>query len=464
MAMISTVTVIAIITGLALVIAGLGVANLRDSSLAQARVQAVDAAEAGIDVGYMALQSGGVCSIAGDLAVDSSSTAAYDVTVTYYDADNNELGCDPTIGVIGTPVNARILSTGRTEASQGGAAEDAEERTMESLVNLQAVLAGGDGPAIFSDSQITWSSNMTLYGDGSDNVTVYANGLVTCQSNAGIPGMVLAPWSGVEMQSNCVVAGNIHSRDSVVLKSNAQLGGSIVSSRGGADLDSNAKVSGDVTVAGDVTMKSNATVVGTVREQVAGIPDPKPYDLPVITSDTSTWVNAGFAPKNYSGGCKNPNINETGRVVLVSTCDFTWTSNKEIVLNEDLVVIAKSFSTKGNFKVRSADGEPKRLWFIVPHVDNSSPCTTTSGGITLASNSTFEDPVEVFFYTPNLFKASSNTRAYGQIYAGCIDGSSNFKLHYRPVGVPGMDLGGGPEVSTGNFKVDILYKRETVTP
>jgi hypothetical protein len=134
-------------------------------------------------------------------------------------------------------------------------------------------------------------------------------------------------------------------------------------------------------------------------------------------------------------------------------------SDVDLKLQSDLVIFANDFYSTNGLSVESADGQPHRLWIIIPWKNaNEDDCSDSgSGNIKFDAGGTDLDDsnVSLFLYSPGKIYLTNQMHFHGQVYGCQVQEDSSVHITYVPIGVPGVPGGG----STG-YTLDIAYKQE----
>src|SRR5919108_170230 len=199
-AMVTALLATLVVASLGLVVLQLSAHNASTSALDRKRVQAVDAAEAGIDA-YFPLTPG----------------AHYHVTVELYSTwppTGSPLACPPSVD----PAAAKVTSVG-TAVSPGSSV--AVSRTMQSEVRLVPQYPQ-TAFGVFSDTGLNFQNKLTMNGNVGNDANAYTNGNFTMANNTVIAGSVYA--QGTASVTNGVVKGDIWSNGSNAIHSVAVFG------------------------------------------------------------------------------------------------------------------------------------------------------------------------------------------------------------------------------------------------
>lgn len=490
-AMIAAISAIAIIAAFGAVVGTLSVRNVDDSATERSRVQTIDAAEAGLDVTYARMEAGKAgCPdpAAKTTLTDTSPTkASYQVSIRYQDADGNQVSCDAgELG--GVPATAVITSRGQTGTSYGGASS---HRTMQASVQLEPIKGYGWKHAIYSDSGITTTNDLQLLSNGVDG-GLYTNGDFGCNSNGDFHGAVVTQGKA-KLENNCHVHGDLWAKDEVTMNNKTQVDGSVFSKTGGADFPVHSpKIGGDLIVAGDLTYGDGKQpwVGGRIIHGATSVPAQDPQTLPRIDPDAGsgsdshpdwndlkdvTGLQEDFQTESwqqFDGNCTAAHWHDNNRMVSpkdptivdardCSTLTFNG-SDVDLKLRSDLVIFAKNFYSTNGLSVESDDGQPHRLWIIVPWTNGSDSCHDSDAsqqgrGIKFDAGGTdLDDPnVSLFLYSPGNIYLTNHTSFTGQVYGCKVREDSNVHITYKAIGVPGV-----PTSDSAGYSVRVQHTRE----
>ena len=466
-AMITVMLTSMVVVGLSLTAVQLSQHGLNSTSTDRKRIQAADAAEAGLDVTLSALQANPYptmpCTLSGTLS-SVPTTASYSVAITYYAAfppTGAPMTCSG--GLSAQPAAAELVSTGDTQALVGG------KRQMDALVKLTPVPGSGSGfnRAIFSDQGPDLNNSLTINGYSGQDGDIYTNGNVTCNNAATVHGSIYAQGT-VLLNNACNITVDVYSKGNLTTNNATNIGHDAISSQGNISLGNTSKVSHDATAKGTNT---GGTVTGQRRSNQTGIPDPPAATMPTLNWDAAAWTSGGYTVVDEGTNCTQAHddiatmntavVNKVYRIH--GSCKLTWGNNETITLARDLAVVADGgFYWNNSFNVKSSvAGVPHKISWIVPSdaVTVSSPCGSADNGphdmFSENANSSTSD-ITVFFYTPCHISMNNAISGGGQIYAGRVTVNNAFTLTYVPAEVPGAAV-----TSTTLYTVAISYKRET---
>ncbi len=453
--MITAIGVSFIVLTLSIVSVQLAVHNSESSGYDRRRVQAIAAAEAGIDYYFSHLASTATsslqCSLSGSLSDAPSST--FTVTATFYNAAGVAL---PSYGtsqcpLATTPAAVQVSSVGR------GAVNAAPARTMQAYAGLSP---GTTAPfnntgAIFGQSSVSFQANTNLGGSQYSDADVYTNGSLSLSANSVMYGSVFAQGS-ITLKANSEVKQNVWANGAVTLEGNSRIRGSATSSTSSIGLGGQSRIYGNARAATSIT---GGVVNGTKTPNSPSSPPPtRPY--PTFVYNQSDWTTAGYTIRNYSNCAQAVSDINTwwgtagGSYVVRVTggCAMTFTSS--VVVKGNLAIVTDgSLSLSNNVRFSPASGTgPWNLQFFAG-LSGITPCSVTTN-----PNSGTNSGLNTLIYTHSACTVDMNSNSAiseGQIIAGVVNIKHSVSFQYKQVSVPG--------VSGGGLKQGVRYKREVVT-
>ena len=456
--------------------------NISTSQRMVLQEQALQAAEAGVDLAYQGIEAVTLASsttglhhvlcappttpLKGTLA-SAPSRSTYTVTVKYY---KYATATHPTPTVLTTasckttPIDlVRIVVTAR-----------GRDLTQTATVTSQANIA----PVNPFANSVFVNGSMTLRGSNSSvgGQTVYVHtGTLTCNGGGTIYGSVTV-FGKVTASGTCSIAGALEATTSISLGGTASIGGTVISTTGSITVQgTGVKVSGSMYARGAITISSTTwynnyiathTVTGinvnyTINPTETGLVRPVKEAWPDLTWTSVDWakmhykvVTAGSTcttVKNTVLSAKTPATTGYVGVALNTTCSVQFTSiTKNLVLAQSLVV----FSTKGitvtkNAQIIDSSTARRTLFLVVP---TGTSCTGTNGNISI--HGTIGTGIATLLYSPcTVTVQGTSPIKEGKIYAKSLIMNGNMTLGTVTFTLVGL--------SSTQVSVGIDFERQT---
>jgi len=332
-AMITAILVSVIVVALSSVAIQLALHNVGSSAYDRKRVQAVSAAEAGIDATMEQIQTAQAqpdgtlnlpCSYVPGSALAFQSTpvslqmapgAQYQVAVGYVDQNGTGLSCTSVQSGAITPSSSYITSTGVATATSSSIAVS---RTLYTQVTL--VPNTGFTQALFSNGGFPSQNQFTITGYNSNNGNIYTNGDFICNNNSTIYGSVYAQ-GGATIASSCTMAQDLWTGNAISMSNSAEVKGNLTSATGDLTMLNSTKVDGNVKVKGTCTNGGSACVapsgyIGGTLATGSASPAPPHYQFPAL--DWGTGSSTDFKPGYQSLGYTMYNATSTPSVTCAT--------------------------------------------------------------------------------------------------------------------------------------------------
>ena len=449
-ALIWAMTTMFIVLTLSIVAINLAIHNSTASAQDRARTQAVNAAEAGIDVVYSQMGRTGFASLpcTQDSDLTTSPVEHFHVVVQYfatYPPTGNALTCPLTQN----PVGAVITSTG---TAPGASPTAPATRIMQSEVRMSPITLGGSFVgAMYGQNGVSMGNTVTVNGHVGNDGDVYTGGQWQCQNTGTVYGNVYA--ASVNQTGTCTVAGDVWANGAV--SANGLVAGhDVISSTSSIGLSGQSSVTHNAT-SGTTCSGCTTRVAGTVTTNHVSSAPPLPT-FPTINYTQSDWTSQGYTIKNYSDCTAAGNFlqdvgSATPYVVRITpACNLSYNNKVTITVRANLAVITDgSINMSNKVNIVSADGAVHTLYFIVP--SNSNP--NCGNGTMSFTNGTVDSTIRLFIYTPCSVSWTNGTGLDGQIFGGSVNVTNSFSMTYLPLDVPGY-------TTTTGYQVDIAYIRE----
>jgi Tfp pilus assembly protein PilV len=464
-AMITAVLVSMVILSLSLVVVSLSLHNTGSSGRDRDRVQAVNAAEAGIDGWFSGLTKSTGAAICSSTAWDgnlpTTPQTAYDVTVTLYSTwppvPGTEIPCVTPLAA--APLGALIVSKGRAVTVQTSATT---YRTMESEVRLVGLYSGFN-KAIFSDTGLGLQNQLTLNGYQGNDGDVYTNGNFTLSNNTVIAGSAFA--QGYIDIAQGVIKQDVWGNGYVNMTNGMQVFGNATSSTSYISLSSNSTVFGNAKAG---TTISGGTIKGTLTPNSPS-GTPPALALPQLKYDAQAWkdpdgnsatLTDDYTVVNYTSCILAQafiNSSPVGNyaVRITPACALSWGNNSVVNLKGNLAIITDGSISTLNQTNWNSIGGPWTVFFIRPYPDSGTlNCSTGTYNITVSNNTSFNNGTKVFVYSPCTVNFGNNNAngVNGQIIGGTVNITNQMILNYTPIQVPNFNVSG--------YTANVSYLRE----
>jgi hypothetical protein len=457
--------VVAMLTMLVVIIISVAVVALSTHSAGTSatdrkRLQAVAAAEAGIDDWLASLpQVQSPSTICTPLSTTLPTTPAshYDVSIKLYSAwppDDSSLitACPPDK----QPQAGLVVSTGTAIA--GGTA--VAKRTFESLVKISPSYGGFDA-AIFSENGLALVNKLVDNGNAGNDSDIYTNGDLTINNNQTIYGSVYAQGK-ITISAPATIQQDVWANKDVSVSNNTSIFGSVKSSIAGIAIANPAHVYGDARAG--TTISGSGTIDGN---KITNSPEAAPPHLsfPQYAYVPSDWQNAGYdishsfsdcaSAQSYINSAPTPPVGLSGIVVrITATCDLNWGNNASVNVNGNLAIVTQGSITFQNQVNWTGIGAKKQVFFISPWTGVPA-CSGGAHDITFSNNTNWSNIV-VGVYTPCTANIANQNVEFGQIFAGNVNITNQMTFTFSPIFFPGTQVvGWDPSVS---------YIREIVNP
>jgi len=457
LAIVTAVMVSVVVLFLSITVIALSEHNVNQSSFDRKRVQAIDAAEAGINTYFAELLEGvGLETCDPDMhdgVLPTTPAAEYDLTITLYSTwppvPGTELTCPPATD----PLGAVITSKGTAVVSGSPVAVS---RTMQTQVRM-APIYGGFNKAVFSDVVLDFQNRFTINGYEANDGDTYTNGNFAISNNVVISGSTYA--QGYADIAQGVVNADVWANNYVRLSSGIQVFGNATSSTSYINLSNNSNVNGNAKAG---TTVSGGTIDGTITQNSPQGPPPQ-VPMPQLTYDQCAWTcppptGAGYTEVTFPNCVLAKTFIDAmpvgDYVVRVSpACALSWGNNSTINVRGNLAIITDgSVSTVNQTNWNSIGGE-WTVYFIRPY-QAALNCASGAYDVNVSNNTGFNNGLKTFVYTPCTVNFGNNNAegVNGQIIGGTVNITNHMTLNYVPILVPGFNLTG--------YNVEVAFLRE----
>jgi cytoskeletal protein CcmA (bactofilin family) len=458
-AMVVAILSLLIVVMVSVAVVGLSSHNAGQSALDRKRLQAVAAAEAGVDDWIASLQNAQGSTICTSLSrnLPTSPVSHYNVTIKLYStwppSDTSLItACPPDV----QPQAGLVQSVGT--AISGGVNQ--AERTFESLVRLSPSYGGFDA-AIFSESGLALVNKLTNNGSTGNDSDIYTNGDLSITNNESLAGSVYAQGN-IDIESSTSVKQDVWANKSVIVNNNTSIFGSVKSSTSTISIGNAAHVYGDARAGTSIT--NSGLIDGA---QITNSPETAPPHLPFPQYgwDPTAWQAAGYdtthtysdcpTAQSFINSAPTPPAGKVGYTVrITAVCDLNWGNNSSVNLNGNLAIVTDGSVTFVNQNNWTGIGPKRQLFFISPW-QTVNNCSGGARDITFSNNTNWSNIV-VGVYTPCTANIANQNVEFGQIFGGTVNITNQMTFTFSPILFPGSTVTGwNPEVS---------YIREIVNP
>ena len=403
------------------------------------RVQAVQAAEAGVNHAINRLQANPACdtsvSSPQELNAGSDTLSAYQVRI---DAEAGT-ACDTLARVIRAWGYAPATSTDTL-------------RHLE--VQVELIPQDGFRFTLFASGPngiVTVKNTGTVHGD------VYAENLDQTQNNINADS-VITPGS-IETDDNAIYTGVLWAGGNVILRQNGQVGGSILaagtSAAGNVTLENGVVISKDVKARGTVSLPTTYTIHGGVTQNDPNVPPPPELSKPTFTWDPN---NYSPAPNIYASAADLTAALEANRNALAGTFYVNAPSSTVFLPSHATITGPLTIVTTGKLDVgrtMSASGGPLP-WQVVLVAEQ-----TGNAAINVDQPATFSAGLEVLMFTKGEVNLKNQVTMTGAIYADSIQIKNGGEINEAPTLATSPPAGFDFTLSSANrFEVKPTLWRE----
>jgi cytoskeletal protein CcmA (bactofilin family) len=469
-ALVTAILASAVVLILSVSAVSLAIHNTQSSGFDRRRLQAVGAAEAGIDQYYAILNttaftSAGLQAVSGmdsscrlTRTLSTTPTTTFTVTPTFAtdNAGSNASACP-------TPAFLSLLPSGPwyvTLTSVGNVAGLAPYRTLQSKARLSNTGSGIVFPAaaMVGHTGLNLSANVQVYGNGGDNADLYTDNYIAVTTQSNIKGNIYAQGTATISNGNFQVAGSVWAKNAVSI-GGGRVGTDVISSTSTVSVSGNTRVYGNAKAASTITVLSPAQILGTQSPNTSGIGDPPSLTYPTYNSTTfNNYGSADFPGYVNQGSCSGAQtaINNwtSGNLYIRLTGCTTFNPPSISSMPGNLAILTDGGITMTTGTKFMTTGNTSRAVYLFTGM------TGTCGNFTAQSNTGFGPNLKVLLYTPQSCSVtiqSNSFNASGQIFSGTITFSSNTSFTYAPVPLPTETAG------ASGVLVDVVYKREVAS-
>lgn len=404
--------------------AQIGIHDVQLSAYERGREQAVNAAEAGINMAMNQLTTD--ASYASGSGVLAASAGEFDVTVEAIDTGNPD------------DIRRKIVATGYAPD------RDSESHSVRKLEAEVAVNpTDGFDFALFSEVlPISLGNGAEVDGD------VYAANGLDSGNNAEFLGAITTS-GGVQLGNDAVVSGSIRADGTVSVGNNSSLQQNVYAG-GDVSLADGTTVAGFVQSGGVVNMGNGTSVAGGVAQHSA------PPEVETLSVPTFTWNAANYTPNGvtwsstaafYASWKADANaglpfhghhrIGDADKLVL----DAKWKMDNDVTIVTGGDVVIERDITNSTSNV---------LDLVI--------ISTHANGVEIKNGVTIPDSIRLLVVAPNGKVTINNAKHLtGAVYADEIDAGNEMDVTWAPVLAPGFSW---VDASSTHYDVVVHVLRE----
>jgi hypothetical protein len=365
---------------------------------------------------------------------------------------------------------------------------------METLVRVTPVF-GVLNLAIFSDTGLTLSNQLTVNGHAANDADVYTNGNFMLNNNTSIGGSVLAQGNATIGQGIVKVdtwaGGNVTLSSGVSVQGNATAAGTLSGSQGSISMNSST-VYGNAKAKGSITLSNNSVVQGTRTPNATGVAPPPLQALPHLcwpgctgdnpangfqlsfTSNDPSYNTTCVQPsgcivyteRDYSGtgttactSARNDIANWFGAssgnyvVVINAACPLQWGNNTTVNLKGHLAIMSFGGGSNcgANANIHGAICSVNNVTFnsvggtwhmiLIRPWQSGLNCSTGDYDISI-SNSTVLNGLKTFIYSQCVVNFGNNNASgvNTQLIGGTVNITNQMVLNFDPILSPNVKI------------------------
>jgi hypothetical protein len=497
-AMVTAILVSGVVLLLSISAVSLAIHNTTASGYDRRRLEAVDAAEAGVDCYFAVLGSYGFSQVptlgqSGQPALPCGSSivqstcvlsgtssatpsAAFTVTPTFYPTSTSSSGYACPASLLSSNPSGPWYVTLTSVGTVGGLT--VPKRTIQARARLSSSGSGLVFPpvAMLGNISIGLNANVQVYGNGGNNADIYSNGSVNVTTQSSLQGNMYVQGTATIANGNFHLTGDLWSSSWSKI-SGGWIGGAAIASTSGTTSCSGGSpasicISGNTTVGalsgggakagGPIGVRNPATVNGPLSPNTSGIGNPPTQTYPTYTFTAADWP----------GYVSATSCNNSGDATSIVSRINNWTSGNLYIRysgNTAMCTLSLSPSTKampGNLAILTDGGITLPTPVKLTNGDATGAShsiyifagmTGTCGGFVANANSGIGSNLKTVIFTPQACTvtiSSNSFNATGQIFSGTIQFNSNTTFTYAPVTLPSEGL------ASSGVLVDPVYRRE----
>ncbi|PPL20054.1 hypothetical protein GY24_02820 [Microterricola pindariensis] len=389
-----------------------------------------------------------------------------------------------TMPSTGVPANGAAVYAYQAVTTGGSGSVTTSSGNVASVhVRLGNFICSGDSPSyaniVLRDGSFSSDGSCKVKG------SVWASKGVSLEGGAEIDRDVVAGeafsltsgkvfgsvWAGTTMNltGNGTIGRSAYAKQTVTLGSTAVLGATaadtlwtntgVVGARGGINIKASV-------IAKTVTGTSFVSGPRTVGTGSPNTPSNVP-PMPLVPD----WVDFGYKLSDWPGfvvrtitGAACADTNSIPTIVAATAANkvvidarscangVVLDGSRKATFGADTAIFAHKFDLGGGASFEAT--KPVNVWLISPdEVENNLPtpavasCTGVSGPIKIAGGFRLDTRIAAFVYTPCMIELVAGVKWRGQLYGGQTKIAGDASLAFSPVGLPGVDLDLGTDIT-----------------
>jgi hypothetical protein len=449
--------------------AGFSVAthNLDQSAGDRRRVQAIHAAEAGIDAFLLYLHGatpsatqcpGGAGAPAATQTIPTTPSSQFTISVAYQRSvtDSTPMACPAN-----KPGAAMITSVGRSGSLTS--VSGSVTRTMQALYGLtpNPGTLGGFTGGVYSNGPATFTGHAQLNADPSNQASsgdIYSNGDLTLKGGGDVFGSVNvqscpdASCAGVlSLQGGTIIHQGANSKDLLSISNNSQIVGnarsSLASITGGGSIGGTAYYcTGSAPSGATAAVPDCSTTLPLTKDwnDVKFIYKEEDWTPPSLTYNVLSFSGLTACDQAYTFLTGGTWVSGDYVLRINGTCSNTATPQplqikKAVALKGNLAIISDAsfdLTSQGSFTSSTA-----RNLFLMFNIGTTPPCNNITG-INFGAQGSIGSNIQEVIYTPCAISFGAGSGAFnvnGQVYGGAVSFGGGASVIAALVPIPGHD-------------------------
>ncbi len=465
-AMVTAVLAMAVMALIATAAFTLASHSLDSSAGDRRRVQAIHAAEAGIDAYLLYLSNiaptaatqcpGGTGAPAATQTLTTTPSSTFTITATFYTTLNG-----------GSPVACPAQNPGAVTIRSVGTSSGVT-RTIEALYGLGSLQGGFTlfNGAVYTEGNATFNSQATMLppADSPNGGNLYSNGNISLNAGGTIYGSVAAQGT-LSIGGGAVIKQDALAKLQLTTSGGPTIYGNARSGTQGITTSNNTVVYGNANYCtGTAPIGVQGTSTGS--DCTSGLPQTQPwtgnenYPAKQFTYTSADWSSKGWTVLTYadlpgSTACQQaqtflPTITSGDYVLrLNSTCTLAYGGQSTINVKGNLAIISNGGLTMDSHATFTSTS-PYNLYLMF-NILTPTPCLTT--GISFNAQAEIAQTLSTLLYTPCTITFGAQSANFkGQIVSGSVSFGAGATVSTVPMLIPGSNPNG--------YEEKMSYRRE----